>query len=307
VLLASGDDWSARPVETVLQGAGYRVLRVATGAAVRAQARSARPDCVVISSPLPDMDGVDVCRGLREDPRVAPDVPIVGHERGAVTRARRLEWLRAGAWDVFGFPLDVEELALKLAAYRRGKQSSEAGQEAGALVDGVTGLYTERGLQRRARELAAEAARLHASLACVAFAPEPRRTSPETRSTALETSAMRQRVGRVLRTAARLSDTVGWGDGVDFAVLALVTDDAGAVNLARRLADAIETAPPEPAPAPGPGPALRVRAGYDVLASGDRPRPESDDLLARARAALQLARSGGNGGRIRRFEAGPQP
>ncbi len=263
---------------------------------MREQARSAPPDCVLISSPLPDGDGVDVCRGLRQDPLVAPDVPIVGNERGAVTRARRLEWLRAGAWDVFGFPLDVEELVLKLAAYRRAKRSSETGQEAGALVDGVTDLYTERGLQRRARELAAEAARLHASLACVAFAPEPR-------SKPLETAAVRRHVGRVLRTTARLSDTVGWGEGVDFAVFALVTDDEGALNLAQRLADAIETAPPDP----DPDSALQVRAGYAVMASGERPRLESDDLLARARAALELARSGGNGARIRRFEGRPPP
>ncbi len=280
-----------------MQPAGYRVLRVGTGAEAQQQARSARPDCIVIATPLPDVEGAALCEALRRDPAIMPGVPVIGITSGAVARELRLSWLRAGAWDVFGFPLDSEELLLKLEAYLGGRREAEAAGE-GTLVDRATGLYNARGLRRRARELVAEAVRLHAALACALFGFDAPSEQRDAAHGAAGPPAIRDRLGSVVRTHGRLSDTIGWWNGAELAILAPATDADGAAQLARRFAHAIETAPPEPGVS---AVALDVRVGYEAVTDLRASPVKPDDLLVRASAALQRARAEPRGVRIQRF------
>ena len=287
VLVACADEWMARALGSALQPAGYGVVQVAMGADVRQRATAVRPDVVVLVPPLLDRDAEHVCRELRRDRVVPPNTPIIGITGDAVTRSQRLRWLRAGAWDLIGFPLDAEELQLKLGGYVEAKRAADEAA-VGGLVDEATGLYTEHGLKRRVRELVAEALRLHTALACVVFGPDAPGAG----------TSVRDHVGRLLRAHARLSDTVGWWSETDFAVLAPATDADGAELLARRLASAIESAPPEPGVAL---PALAVRAGYYAVTNVNATPVEPDALLAGANTALALARQSGGATRIRRF------
>jgi len=298
-LVVSSEDWQARALSSVLEPAGYRVLRVATGAEALKLASAERPDLLVIGAQLSDVSGEALCGALRQAPATTPNTPIIGVAGMAVTREDRLRWLRAGAWDCFGFPLDAEELVLKLGAYIRGKQAAD-GARAGALVDRATGLYNGRGLKRRARELVAQALRLHAALACVAFGIDPWPEGRGTEARPAGRGAIRSQLGRLLRTHARLSDTVGWGKQTDFVVLAPATNPDGAERLAQRLAQAIEATPPQPDAAL---PAFEVRAGYDAVSDVHATPLEAEELLERAGMALALARSAGRGARIKRFEA----
>ncbi|PYP74480.1 MAG: hypothetical protein DMD41_01520 [Gemmatimonadetes bacterium] len=304
-LVASGDEYSARSLETVLEPAGYRVLRVATGAEALERAVSARPDLVLLATDLPDLNGLSVCGELRQD---LPDLPVIGMTAAPVTRGQRLAWLRAGAWDCLAFPVDAEELLLKIDRYARAKRRADRAQE-GVLVDSATGLYNGGGLKRRAREVVAAAVRAHAALACVVFGAD-RRLSKRGAGEgggggAAAEPAVRDRLGAALRSYARESDTIGWWSEVEFAVLAPGTDEEGAARLAERLADAIETAPPEPGVSP---PALDVCAGYVALTDVHATPVDPEELFGRAGAALQLARTGvrgeagARGARIRRFE-----
>jgi len=295
-LIAGSDEWSARALESVLEPAGYRVVRVATGGEVQERARSAEPDCILLGTPLPDANGVEVCRALRQDPLIPPGLPIIGITPGPVVRNLRLSWLRAGAWDVFASPLDAEELVLKLGSYLR----EAARTREWLLVDRVTGLYNGSGLKRRARELVAEATRLRTAVACVVFGFDPLPVAPRTTPGARGLPGVRERIGSVLRIHGRLSDAIGWWNGSDFAILAPATDADGAAQLAARLVHAIETAPSQPG---AQVPALAMRAGYEAVADIHATRVEPEDLLARAAAALQVARTKERGVRIRRFEA----
>src|SRR5881396_955432 len=95
--------------------------------------------------------------------------------RSAASRSR---WA-TGAWDCLGLPLDTEELLLKLETFMHVKLEADRVREEGSIED-TSGLYTARGLERRARELVADAFRRHAALACVALAAEPE--FPDTRT-----------------------------------------------------------------------------------------------------------------------------
>jgi PleD family two-component response regulator len=300
-LIACADEWMARALESVLGPAGYGVERAATASVARERATATPPDVVVIVTPLPDRDAELLCRELRRDRVLTPTTPIIGITEGAATREQRLRWLRAGAWDFFGFPLDGEELQVKVGGYVEAKRAADEAA-VGGLVDGATGLYTALGLKRRLHELVAEALRLHTALACVVCGADPQGAPPDAEAVAGAPAILRGRVGRLLRAHARLSDAIGWWSETDFAVLAPSTDAEGAERLVRRLATAIESAPPEPG---APVAALAVRAGYYAVTDVNATPVEPDALLEGASAALALARREPGGPVIRRFEAGP--
>jgi PleD family two-component response regulator len=297
-LVASSDDWAAGALASVLEPAGYRVLRAFTGAEAQLEVRRARPDIVLIGR-LSEINGPELCRALRHHQPATAALPIVGVTGRPVSQQERLAWLRAEAWDVFGLPVAQEEFVLKLAAYLRAKRAADDAQEA-ALVDPATGLYNEHGVRRRASELVAEALRLHGALACVVFGLDPPARDRDALPSAGEPLAIRAHAAAVLRAHGRLSDTVGWSNAIELAILGPATDAAGAAQLAERLAGALEVAPA----ASRAVPALEVRAGYEAVADVHATPVESDDLLARASGALARARAAGRSGRIQRFAPG---
>jgi PleD family two-component response regulator len=299
-LIVSADEWWARSLASALEPAGYRVMVAETGPEAEAHARSDGPAVILIATPLRDTEGLDLCRALRQDPSVRPAVPIIGITSEPITRKQRLSWLQAGAWDFFGVSFDRDELLAKLRLYLGAKRDADA-VRAGVLVDPATGFYNGRGLQRRADELVAAGVRGHAALACVVFGTEVpaanRGAAP-----AAGGSAVRGRIGSLLRTYGRHSDTIGWWNDREFAILAPGTDPHGAVLLAHRLTAAMETALPERGASV---PAFELRVGYEAVADLHATPLHADQLLARATTALALARRGAGGPHIRRFEATP--
>jgi len=283
--------WLTQALTSLLQprGAGYRVQFTSSGRELLERVPEVRPDIVVLDTDLPDLDGVAVCRILRRD-RVAWNMPIIMITATPATKGQRLAALEAGAWDYLSVLLSPEELTLKLAAMARLKIDMDHMLEESA-VDQTSGLYTRRGLERRARELTAEAFRRRAPLACVALRVEadPKAVLP----------AAAVYAAKVLQASARASDAIGGlGEGA-FAVLAPATAPPAALKMAQRLSRVIETAGPEPAGVPS----LRVHAGYDAVADVHETPTEPAGLLEHAVTALDQARAAGRGERIRAYRA----
>ncbi|MFE9770729.1 response regulator transcription factor [Streptomyces sp. NPDC005931] len=111
VLLVEDDETIAEPLAEGLAHFGLAVDRVATGTD---GLRGPYGDVVLLDLGLPDMDGVDVCRGIR---RVS-DVPIVIlSARGE--EADRVLGLELGADDYLAKPFSVRELVARVRAVTR--------------------------------------------------------------------------------------------------------------------------------------------------------------------------------------------
>lgn len=130
VLLVEDDARMAAPVARYLRGAGYAVDVVARGADALRAARLNPYDAVVLDLGLPDMDGVEVCRQLRElEP--APRV-LMATARDAV--ASRIAGLDSGADDYLVKPYVLGELVARLrAVLRRPSESLPTVLKVGAL------------------------------------------------------------------------------------------------------------------------------------------------------------------------------
>ena len=111
ILVVEDEDAIAEPLVDGLRREGYDVARVATGdGALEAR----RPDLVLLDLRLPDIDGLDVCRQLRERSRVPI---IVVTARGE--EADRVVGLELGADDYVVKPFGLRELIARIRAVTR--------------------------------------------------------------------------------------------------------------------------------------------------------------------------------------------
>ena len=102
---------------------GHRVLVAADGLEGLRVAGEARPDLVVLDLMLPGLDGMEVCRELRE----TSDVPVI-MLTARVEEADRLAGLDLGADDYVTKPFSPKELAARVRAVLR-RAAREAAQD----------------------------------------------------------------------------------------------------------------------------------------------------------------------------------
>ncbi|MBZ5639763.1 MAG: response regulator, partial [Acidobacteriia bacterium] len=116
-LLVEDDLRLARLTAEYLSGHGVAVTHVADGARGLEEARRRRYDVVLLDLMLPGLDGLSVCRQLRE----RSDVPIlVLTARGE--EADRVLGLELGADDYLAKPFSARELLARIrAAVRRAR------------------------------------------------------------------------------------------------------------------------------------------------------------------------------------------
>ena len=99
VLLVDDDPHIQVTNETFLKKHGYQVFCAENGAAALAVARTAALDAVVLDVDMPDMDGISVCRRLRE----ISGVPVIFLSAYACTYDR-IRGLMAGGDDYLAKP-----------------------------------------------------------------------------------------------------------------------------------------------------------------------------------------------------------
>ena len=122
ILLVDDDERLAGMISEYLGEAGYRVSRAGTGSAALAALRRDAFDGVILDLTLPDMDGLEVCRSLRESSDVA--VLMLTARGEAMDRVVGLE---LGADDYLPKPFEPRELLARLRAIlRRGHKLKQA-------------------------------------------------------------------------------------------------------------------------------------------------------------------------------------
>ena len=108
VLIVDDNERNLRLARDVLRAAGFRTLEAACGADGVAAAAEHLPDVILMDIRLPDMDGTEAARHLKDDARTA-QIPIVALTSLAMKGDR--EWLLAAGFDGYlEKPISVREL-----------------------------------------------------------------------------------------------------------------------------------------------------------------------------------------------------
>jgi PleD family two-component response regulator len=235
-LIANDQEWSARSLESVLSPRGFDVRRAFTGAQAIAVALEARPHLIILDAQMSDQHGFEVCAALRADPRIGPTTPIFVTTSGPAGRKERLAAYRAGVWEFFPEPLDLE---IFLSRVERALETSLAVRaiEATRFIDPHTGLYSAEGLDHRARQLQAEAARQQQPVSCVVLRADPSGGVADSDTHVVE--RRRMEMVRAVRSVSREGDAVGeFGPG-EFAIVAAGVTRQSARTLLTRYRDAL--------------------------------------------------------------------
>ena len=114
---------TVRVLTQVLRNQGYEVLPAYSGREALDLAAAECPDAILLDVMMPEMDGIEVCRRLKADGRLAT-IPII------LATARDLdedivEGLDAGADDYVAKPLNQRVLTARLRAAIRAKESRD--------------------------------------------------------------------------------------------------------------------------------------------------------------------------------------
>ncbi len=121
VLVVDDDPFIARLLEIELRAAGYDVRVASDGRQALEAARERCPELVLADVMMPNMDGFELTRSLRQDPRTASVSVIMLTARGLSTD--KLEGFSVGADDYIVKPFDTPELLARIrGVLRRAKE-----------------------------------------------------------------------------------------------------------------------------------------------------------------------------------------
>ena len=122
ILLVDDQDTIRFFLEKTLTQEGYETVTAKTGGEAVEKARQVMPDLVLLDLKLPDMDGLEVLRQIKE---IFPEICIVmitafGDIETAVSA------MKAGAYDFVSKPINLDQL---LMAIRKGLESERLNRE----------------------------------------------------------------------------------------------------------------------------------------------------------------------------------
>jgi PleD family two-component response regulator len=124
LLVVDDDPFIARLLEIELKAAGYDVRVASDGVQAMESAQERSPDLVLADVMMPNMDGFELTRRLRQDPRTAGVSIIMLTARGL--SADKLEGFAIGADDYIVKPFDTPELLARIRGVLRRSRDMRA-------------------------------------------------------------------------------------------------------------------------------------------------------------------------------------
>lgn len=132
VLVADDERPVAELLRRLLAKDGYAVEIVGDGVAALDAVREYKPHLVLLDVNMPGMNGIDVCRRLKQDRahRLTPVILVTGMAQ----REKRIEGLEAGADDFLSKPVDAQELLARARSLVRMKRYTDELDSAASLI-----------------------------------------------------------------------------------------------------------------------------------------------------------------------------
>lgn len=117
VLIVEDNETSVMLLEGAARQLGIGRVEVANDgvAALRRLAFEPKPDLILLDILMPEMDGFETCRRIRQDPRLA-DLPVI-IQTALASNQDRVQCFRAGATDVVSKPLNLQELIARMRVH----------------------------------------------------------------------------------------------------------------------------------------------------------------------------------------------
>lgn len=238
-------------IETLKQS-GWKTLVAINGDGAIRQSELARPDLILLDVMMPDMDGFETCRQMKQRESIK-DIPVIFMTALADT-VDKLKGFEVGGVDYITKPFQLMELLARVRVHLELKQAREevirinlelqsvnqqllAYQrqlEQAARTDPLTGLPNRRDMMERLAEEYERVQRYHHPFAVALTDIDWFKKINDTFGHACG-DAVLQEVARLLRGTIRKQDHVARWGGEEFLLLLPETDREGAMRMAERL------------------------------------------------------------------------
>jgi diguanylate cyclase (GGDEF)-like protein len=297
-VIADDDPVATAILTRALQRWGIEVTAAPDGAAAwRALADGPAPELAIIDWMMPGLDGIEICRRIRQEPRLAAMYVLLLTGRGS--RTDLVVGLDAGADDYMIKPIDTEELrarvqvGIRVATLQarladRLSDLQTASEHLARLVstDVLTDVFTRRTWFERAAAEFLRSRRYGRGFSLMVMDLDFFKRVNDTFGHEAGDRLLRA-FADVLRVECRKSDILGRLGGEEFALLAPETPQMAAQHLADRIRDVCRTLVVE-------SPAGQVRCSCSIGISEVAWDDENiEDTLRRADAALYEAKRSG--------------
>jgi two-component system sensor histidine kinase/response regulator len=110
-------------VGTMLREAGYSIMPATSGAAALQRVQKKLPDLILLDFMMPDMDGLEVCRRLKDDPATKA-IPVI-FLTASNEMSHLVQGLQAGAVDYVTKPFNPPELLARVRTHLELKHSRD--------------------------------------------------------------------------------------------------------------------------------------------------------------------------------------
>ncbi len=285
VLLVDDEEVNIYALKIILESRGYRCLTATNGPEALRIASEALPDTVLLDIHMPVMDGYEVCRRLKDDPRTAP-IPILFLTARHRDQDEIIRGLDLGANDYVTKPFNADELLARVGVMIRVRTAEDRIRHA-SNTDEMTGLYNRRYMQQRLEEEMHRASRYSLKLTCILLDVDHFKRINDTHGHAAGDFVLKE-VAAIMRRHVRRSDLAIRYGGEEFMLILFENDGKGALKVAERLRRDVESHVFE---WKGEPLRLTISSGVAVFPGAGVTTP--DELIARADAALYKAKTAG--------------
>jgi len=267
-----------------LENEGYEVRTASDGAEGLAAVEEQQPDLIVTDVMMPRMDGYEMIRRVRANPRTR-FIPVIIQSAARVQERDVRLGSEIGALGYLTDPTDLDLLRARARTLLEFKQFLDACQDA-AFTDDLTGLANRRRFDRQLEREVARTERYGHPFCLLLVDIDHFKEVNDAHGHEAGDEALR-RVANAIQSGTRGIDTGARIGGDEFAVILPETDLARGLEVAERLRASIKSLAIE-----GTG---RITASLGVAelpacAAG------GDDLRVAADAALYEAKRGGRDG-----------
>lgn len=118
IAIVEDDDRLRKATAKILEAEGFGVLALAGAEEALAELKTVRPDLVLSDVRLGGMDGMELCRRIRKDPRLA-SVPVILLSGAAIATEDQIEGIEGGADDYLIKPVPSKLLVARVKAVLR--------------------------------------------------------------------------------------------------------------------------------------------------------------------------------------------
>lgn len=292
ILIAEDDPVSRRLLEVFLTRWGYQVEVATSGTqALELLEQVDAPRLAVLDWMMPGLEGVQVCRKIRERKDRPYTYILLLSARGQ--KEDMLVGLGSGADDYLTKPFDAQELRARLHVGRRILQLQDGLMAAGeellfrATHDSLTGIFNRGMVLDALRRERSRQVRGGGSFGIILLDVDHFKYVNDTHGHQCG-DAVLQEVTRIMTASVRAYDTVGRYGGEEFLIVVPTADAASVFGLSERIRHTIESKPV----ATDAG-EISITVSLGLAVSSEVAPLDPEIMLSTADTALYRAKEGG--------------